>query len=223
MPDHDIDRVLMKSRCLVDAPLQDDGGMARVAYFRRRLRESMAAQDQPGGDTMDNRRRIDILLELSASRRMEELPASEERTQASAGMAGPPRSSFTGGEGPPGLNPGGGIGSGLTSADPSDVARAPRPRPEGPPRVPFQRGPRSGGPEGEGLDGECGGDDEGASESRSRGGRPYDRQDHGFEKLADAITRLASQRDRSPAGDKDKKSGVIGVSPLYPMANVGRP
>ena len=137
MPDYDIDRVLMKSRYLVDAPLQD--GMARVTYFRRRLRESMAAQDQPGGDTMDNRRRVDILLELSASRGMGEVPASEEQVRASAGGSGPPRSSHGGCDGPPGLNPGGGVGSGLTSANASDVARAPRPWPEGEPRVPFQR------------------------------------------------------------------------------------
>jgi len=68
VPDHDIDRVLMKTGYVMDAPISEHGESGRISYFRRRLRESMLVQDQLGGDTVENSRGVDILLELSSAR-----------------------------------------------------------------------------------------------------------------------------------------------------------
>ena len=66
----DVDKAMMRNRYLLDAPQPFGPGSAaaRTFWFRSRLRETIMAQEVPGGDTEENRMRVDTLFELAAAR-----------------------------------------------------------------------------------------------------------------------------------------------------------
>jgi len=223
VPDHEIDRVVMKSRYLMEAPLQAQGDHGRVSYFRRRLKESLLVQEQPGGDTAEMSRRVDILLELSSVRNTTGRSAPDEFTadlEAAVRMSG--RDPHGGGLGdlPPGLG-GGGVGSGLTSASPTENHRQGIP---GQNRSVVGRLPPAHpdlAPNGFVDDGDDDGGASVAQSQRSQRERYFDRQAESLEKMASAVIKLVDQRGPGPKEDKDERTGVIRVNPVIRWPTLG--